>query len=277
MVGEENGNPIYGREITVAELLNDERVLLAKWIRRLTRWNGRQAPIALWNEFIHKLVEQKLAEQRTPVIRFETRTHKIIAHVSIADLAMRVPVDSYGVAMWRPPQREVLPLDCARCELVPVCKQLPTAPGVAMLWRRLGLVDTAGVPTLRGQIVSFFSQNYGLGIAAAIEEEAYPLDELIYDLANLDAGFRFAGEENRWAGRLPMACHRVYGMQTVPGYLENGLPPRYGAGAEQIVASIHKNPLTKSAWVTEFLGAGDIDRVIIEWRSVLRQISPTPP
>jgi hypothetical protein len=178
--------------------------------------------------------------------------------------------------MWRPPQREVLPLDCARCELVPVCKQLPTAPGVAMLWRRLGLVDIAGVPTLRGQIVSFFSQNYGLGIAAAIEEEAYPLDELIYDLANLDAGFRFAGEENRWAGRLPMACHRVYGMQTVPGYLENGLPPRYGAGAEQIVASIHKNPLTKSAWVTEFLGAGDIDRVIIEWRSVLRQISHAP-
>jgi hypothetical protein len=129
---------------------------------------------------------------------------------------------------------------------------------------------------LRGQIVSFFSQNYGLGIAAAIEDEAYPLDELIYDLANLDAGFRFAGDENRWAGRLPMACHRIYGLQSITGYLENGLPPRYGSGAEQILASIHKNPLSKSAWVTEFLGAGDIDRVIIEWRSLLRQISNTP-
>jgi hypothetical protein len=145
-----------------------------------------------------------------------------------------------------------------------------------MLWRRLGLVDTAGVPTLRGRIVSFFSQGYGLAIAAALEDTTYPLDEFIYDLANLDAGFRFCGEENRWAGRVPMACHQVYGLQSVPGYLENGVPPRYGSGAEQIVASIHKNPASKAAWITELLGAGDIDRVIIEWRSMLRQIAHAP-
>src|SRR5439155_19762443 len=116
-VGEENGCPVYGRAVTVAELLNGDRVLLVKWIRRLTRWNGRQAPLSLWNEFIVKLVEQKLAQQRTPVVRFETKGHKIVAYVSLADLVMRVPVDSYGVAIWRPPQREVFPLDCARCEL----------------------------------------------------------------------------------------------------------------------------------------------------------------
>jgi hypothetical protein len=73
-----------------------------------------------------------------------------------------------------------------------------------------------------------------------------------------------------------VACHQLYGLQSIPGYLENGVPPRYGSGAEQIVASIHKNPLNKTAWVTEFLGAGDIDRVIIEWRSLLRQISKAP-
>lgn len=275
-LGEENGFPIYGRATTVAELLNENRVLLVKWVRRLTRWGGKQVPMQLWNERLAPLMEQKLAQQKTPVLRLETRGHKIVALVSLADLSMRVPVDSYGMAIWRPPQREVLPLDCAQCALVPVCRQLPTGTGVAMLWRRLGLVDAAGAPTLRGQIVSFFSQNYGLGIAAAIEDESYPLDELIYDLANLDAGFRFAGDENRWSGRLPMACHRIYGLQTIPGYLENGLPPHYGSGAEQILASIHKNPLSKSAWVTEFLGAGDIDRVIIEWRSLLRQISNAP-
>jgi len=76
---------------------------------------------------------------------------------------------------------------------------------------------------------------------------------------------------------LPMACHQVYGIQSIPGYLENGVPPRYGSGAEQIVASIHKNPLSKTAWITELLGAGDIDRVIIEWRSMLRQIAHAPP
>ena len=36
--------PIYGRSITVAERLNDDRVIIGKWVRRLTNWNSRQAP-----------------------------------------------------------------------------------------------------------------------------------------------------------------------------------------------------------------------------------------
>jgi superfamily II DNA/RNA helicase len=276
VVSHQNDVPIYGRSITVAEILNDNRVLLVKWIRRLTRWTGRQAPVDVWQQKIVPLIENKLAQMWTPVVRLETQGHKIVALVSLADLTMRVPVDSYGVALWRPMERDVLPPDCARCSLVPVCRQLPTQTGVAMLWRRLGLVDSAGVPTPRGRIVSFFSQGYGLAIGAGLEDESYALDELIYDLANLDAGFRFCGEENRWAGRLPMACRQIYGVQSITGYLENGVPPKYGSGAEQIISSIHKNPASKSAWVTEFLGAGDIDRVIIEWRSMLRQISHAP-
>jgi len=276
VVSHQNDVPIYGRSITVAEILNDNRVLLVKWIRRLTRWTGRQAPVDVWQQKIVPLIENKLAQMRTPVVRLETQGHKIVALVSLADLTMRVPVDSYGVALWRPMERDVLPPDCARCSLVPVCRQLPTQTGVARLWRRLGLVDSAGVPTPRGRIVSFFSQGYGLAIGAGLEDESYALDELIYDLANLDAGFRFCGEENRWAGRLPMACRQIYGVQSITGYLENGVPPKYGSGAEQIISSIHKNPASKSAWVTEFLGAGDIDRVIIEWRSMLRQISHAP-
>ena len=148
--------------------------------------------------------------------------------------------------------------------------------GTAMLWRRLNLVDAAGVPTLRGRIVSFFSQGDGLAIAAALEEESYPLDELVYDLANLDGGYRFCGDDNRWGGRLAIVCHEKFGLQSVPGYLDNGVPPRYGAGAEQVVASVHKNPANKHAWITDLLGPGDIDRIIIEWRSLLRQISHAP-
>ncbi len=125
-------------------------------------------------------------------------------------------------------------------------------------------------------MVSFFQSGDGLAIAAALEEESYPIDELVYDLANLDAGFRFCGEENRWAGRLAMACQRTYGVQSIPGYLEMGVPPRYGSGAEQVLASIHKNPLSKHEWVTELLGAGDIDRIIIEWRSMMRRIAHSP-
>jgi hypothetical protein len=74
-----------------------------------------------------------------------------------------------------------------------------------------------------------------------------------------------------------MACQKLYGLQNIPGYLEGGVPPHYGAGAEQMVASLHKNPASKQAWVSEWLGPGDIDRVIIEWRSTLRQITHAPP
>jgi hypothetical protein len=185
-------------------------------------------------------------------------------------------VDAHGVPLWKPITREVMPADCARCALVADCRLLTTATGTAMLWRRLGLVDARGVPTRRGQIVSFFHQGDGLAIAAGLEDESYPLDEFIYEVANLDAGFRFGGDEGRWAGGLAMACQKLYGLQSVPGYLENGVPPRYGAGAEQVVAAVHKHPASKAKFITEFLGLGDIDRVIIEWRSMLRHIAHAP-
>ena len=273
---DEGGHKIHGRLITVADRWKDQQVLLVKWVRRLTNWQGRDVSLKLWREKVAPLLEQKLAQQRTPVLRFDVHEHKITAVVSLAEQTMRVPIDRYGIAWWRPFERDVMPDDCAQCSLVPVCRQLQTATGVAMLWRRLGLVEQTGAPTVRGRVVSFFSQSHGLAIAAAMEDQGYALDELIYDIANLDAGFRFCREEDRWAGRLPVVCHQLYGSQNIPGYLENGVPPRYGSGAEQIVASIHKNPMSKGKWVTEFLGAGDIDRIIIEWRSLLRQIAHAP-
>lgn len=267
----------YGRALTVADLLSQNRVLLAKWVRRATNWHARQVPLTEWNDNVLPVLQQKLADQKTPVAGFHAVDSRVLAFVSVAELAMRVPVDKHGVALWRPPEREVLPGDCARCSLVPVCLALPTSTGVALLWRRLALIDAQGVPTRRGRIVSFFSQGDGLAISAALEDETYPLDELLYDLANLDAGFRFCGEEiNRWGGRLAIACHNAYNLQSVPGYLENGIPPKYGAGAEQVVLAVHKDPAAKHAWITPLLGAGDIDRVIIEWRSLLRQIAHAP-
>jgi hypothetical protein len=210
------------------------------------------------------------------VLKILAEQTRITAQVSIAELTLRVPIDSRGVAIWKPVERDVMPQDCSRCALVPVCRELPAGAGVALLWRQLGLIDRNGVPTLRGRMVSFFSQGDGLAIAAAIEDANYPLEDLVYDLANLDAGFRFCGDENRWAGRLALVCHAAYGLRSVPGYLENGAPPKYGAGAEHVVAAVHKNPASKQSWISDLVGIGDIDRVIIEWRSLLRQISHAP-
>jgi superfamily II DNA/RNA helicase len=272
----ENQRKTYGRSLTVAERINGDRVLLAKWVRRLTDWNSRQVPASVWTEQVEPLVRKKLEAQQTPVMRIESPGARIIAFVSIAALPIRVITDSHGVALWKPVERDVLPPDCAICKLVPVCDALPTTTGTALLWRRLGLVNNIGVPTTRGRIVSFFSQGDGLAIAAALEQSSYALEELCYDLANLDAGFRFCGDENRWSGRLAESCHQAFGLQSVPGYLENGVPPKYGAGASEVVVSVHKNPLNKHGWISDLLGPGDIDRVIIEWRSMLRQIAHAP-
>jgi superfamily II DNA/RNA helicase len=270
------GGKVHGRAITVADRLNGNRVLLNKWVGRLIRWTGRQAPLEEWTGKIVPLLEEKLAAQKTPLVRMIDEGVRIIAHLSIGGLMLRVPVDRHGVALWKPPEREVLPSDCARCSLVPVCRELPTATGVALLWRRLGLIEANGAPTRRGRVAGFFSQGDGLALAAALEEGSYPVEELVYDLANLDANHRFAGDDNRWAGRLAQVCQKTYGAQTIPGYLENGCPPKYGAGAGAVVAGVHRNPSSKHAWVTDLLGAGDVDRIIIEWRSLLRRIAHAP-
>jgi len=275
---EDHGDPpVYGRALTVADQLRDGRVVLQKWVRRLVGWHGRQISREVWEQQVLPRLKDRLLERRTPLLHITCRDHRYIACVSLADLTLRVPVDRHGVPIWRPLIREVQPRECARCTLQAACRALPTATATVGLWRRLGLIDDRGHPTLRGRLVSFFSQGHGLAIAAALEDESYPLDELIYDLANLDAGHRFAGDDNRWGGRLAAACHALYGLRTIPGYLENGVPPRYGAGAAEIAASVHRDPRSKYGWVTETLGLGDIDRMLIEWRSLLRQISHAPP
>ena len=275
---ERDGVPIHGRAMTVADKLSGGRVLLAKWVRKLTNWSFREVTEQVWEEGVAPLLAEKLDKlQHTPVVNYWHRGHQIVANVRLDTLTLRVPVDQHSVALWKPVEREVLPPDCAGCSLIEVCKNLETSTGTAMLWRRLNLVDAKGIPTLRGRMASFFQQGDGLAIAAALEDGTYPLDELIYDLANLDAGFRFCGDENRWAGRLAMVCHEQFKLQSIPGYLENGLPPKYGYGAEAVVQAVHKNPLNKHVFITDLTGAGDIDRVIIEWRSLLRQIAHAPP
>ncbi|MGZ5544005.1 MAG: DEAD/DEAH box helicase, partial [Limisphaerales bacterium] len=151
VISETETEKTYGREVTVADRLNTDRVLIAKWVRRLTNWNGRQVPAKVWAEQITPLLSEKLAHQKTPVVQYIDRHERVVAHLSLAEQMVRVPVDAHGVALWRPIERDVLPSDCAICPLVPVCRELPASTGVALLWRRLGLVDAGGAPTLRGK------------------------------------------------------------------------------------------------------------------------------
>lgn len=267
----------YGRGFKLADVLTGERVVMVKWVRRMTDWVGRVATMEQWEKEIRPKVVATLEAEGTPVVSIRRQQHQLVAHVTLARLKMKVPVDFHGVAIWQPVERSVPYPDCVTCARLSTCRQLSPAAGTAALWRRMKLVDEHGVPTRRGRLVAALSQTAGLALAAALEDEAYPLDELVYDLANLDAGFRFAGEDSRWGGRLAIACQAAYGMINVPGYLESGLPPRYGAGANDIVQLAHRQPEKRHRAATELLGEGDVDRLIIEWRSLLRQISHAPP
>ena len=269
VVGESEGRPLFGRSSTVADRLADGRLVLAKWVRRATNWQRRELEQQEWEQTVLPALQAHLAAQHTPVVRVVEEEMRLMVHLDVGDLPLRVAIDRHGVALWRPPERETVSVNCARCSLVETCMGLPAASGVALLWRRLGLVNAGGVPTRRGQVVSFFHQGDGLALAAALEE-------LVYDLANLDAGYRFSGGEARFDGRLAYACRRLFGSQTITGYLEDGIPPSYGFGAEEVVRSVHRNPDAKHAFVTEWTGPGDIDRLIIEWRSTLRQVVHSP-
>jgi hypothetical protein len=267
----------YGRSMIVADRMADGRMILAKWVRRLTQWHGREVSHDVFSESLKPALEKHLQQQRLPVVRWVEHEQAITVLVSLELQTIKVPVDRHGVALWRPKEREVLSAVCARCEWTEVCRGLSAAPGTALTWRRLGLVDTQGNPTRRGRVVSFFSGGDGLAIAAALEDTTYPLEELVYDLANLDAGFRFCADGDRHGGQLAFACRKAYGPASIDGYLETGLPLKYGTGAETVVRRIHEDPASKARFISEVLGTGDIDRMIIEWRSLLRQIAHAAP
>ena len=202
----------YGREQKVADQLNNERLDLAKWVRRLTGWRMRVVPLTLWQKKIQPLLEEKLAANQTPVERFRREDNRLLVQLRLGQQVVPAQVDSHGVAIWRPQERQVVNPTCSGCGLYSECRELKPATGVALLWKRLKLVEENGSPTRRGRVVSFFSQSYGLGIAAALEDESLPIDELVYELANLDAGYRFGNEENRWEGRIPIAAVSVTAM-----------------------------------------------------------------
>ena len=121
-------------------------------------------------------------------------------------------------------------------------------------------------------IFSFFHGGEGLAVAVALEDETYPIDELVFDLANIRAGPRFAGEDAPMGGRLGILCQRIYSRADYPGYLTMGVPVQYGAGGSEVVRALVADPRSKHKLTTELLRHGDIERALVEWRSILRHI-----
>ena len=124
-------------------------------------------------------------------------------------------------------------------------------------------------------IFSFFHGGEGLAVAVALEDETYPIDELVFDLANIRAGPRFAGEDAPMGGRLGIC---VSGFTTAPiiRVICNGRAGaircrRIGSGARA-----GADPRCKHKLTSELLRHGDIERALVEWRSILRHVVLAP-
>jgi hypothetical protein len=205
-----------------------------------------------------------------------TRGETISARIDFSDIQVAAHIDSHGVALHKPPEREALPIVCRDCDQLEHDSSIAIITSPASAWRRLALIEDDGTPTRRGIVFSFFQAGEGLAIAAALEDETYPIEDLVFDLANIRAGPRFAGEDAALGGRLGILCQQIYQRADDPGYLEMGVPTHYGSGASEVMRELCENPGARSRLTNDSLRLGDIERALMEWRSLLRHIVAAP-
>jgi len=279
---------IYGREIPLATVVG-EAITPVKWLRkklvgrdsvepRDSSSTARQSlalPFSklLFDESVIPLIPSLTGGQVAEIVN---RANTISARIDFSEEPISAVVDSRGAALLDPTEREAIPLVCRACSELQhdLATDIPNSPAYA--WRQLGLVTEDGTPTRRGTVFSFFQAGEGLAIAAALEDETYSIDDLIFDLANIRAGPRFAGEDAPLGGRLGILCQRIYGRADYPGYLEMGAPVHYGSGASEVVRELVANPSGRYRMTNESLRSGDIERALMEWRSLLRHIVGAP-
>ena len=286
----------YGRELPVATILPSSDIAPVKWLKkamreraenaerrtpnaqRRTKDQGGRRGIFSKNQFEAAIVPL-VSELVRPGIIVDrvTRGRTVAFRIDYSDVPIQAHIDSLGKALMNPPERENLPEVCRTCDQLEHDRSVPIVNSPAYAWRYLGLVWPDGTPTTRGIIFSFFHGGEGLAIAAALEDETYPISDLVFDLANVRAGPRFSGEDAPMGGRLGILCQRVYSRADYPGYLIMGVPMQYGAGASEVVRELVADPRSKHKLIGDLLRHGDIERALVEWRSLLHRIVTAPP
>jgi superfamily II DNA/RNA helicase len=262
---------VYGREIPLATIGADAAIAPVKWLRK--KLEQKSLGKAQFDEIIPRLLPEITGGQIAEIV---TRANTICARIDFSDVPVSAVLDVHGVALLDPPERKALPVVCRQCSELEHDLTTTITNSPAYAWRQLGLVDGDGTPTRRGVLFSFFHAGEGLAIAAALEDETYPVDDLVFDLGNIRAGPRFAGEDAPMGGRLGILCQQTYGRADHPGYLEMGVPVQYGSGASEVIRELVLNAAARYRLTNESLRHGDIERAVMEWRSLLRHIVGAP-
>ncbi|PZR72388.1 MAG: hypothetical protein DLM73_13370 [Chthoniobacterales bacterium] len=266
---------IYGRDIPLATIVVDDVIAPVNWLRKKLSFGPplQFATKALFDASVLPLIPELTGGNTAEII---TRGNTVYARIDFSDAQIFAVIDAHGRALLEPPEREAIPLVCRACSELEHDLTATITNSPAYAWRQLGLVSENGTPTRRGILFSFFQAGEGLAIAAALEDETYPIDDLVFDLANIRAGPRFAGEDAPLGGRLGILCQRVYGRADYAGYLEMGVPVQYGSGAAEVIRELVFNPGARYRMTNESLRSGDIERALMEWRSLLRHVAGAP-
>lgn len=274
--------PVYGREVAVARLGQDGEgdLVLTRNIMPFLKKAMSKGPAGRKGWTIEAI--ERILPPVMPRIAPGTTFHQLVnrgdtfyARLDYSTVEVSAYVDSTGAALLDPPKRIQqisYNLDAWMGETE---HSGPTSGSPATIWYRLGLIDKQAVPTRRGRLFSFFNHGEGLAIAAALEDESYPVDQLVYDLANLRAGHRF-GILDKGADRLGSLCRAAFGEANYDGYLSKGLPLAYGEGASEVLMLLERNPERLTEVTDEDLSSGDIERARLEWRSILNHCAAAP-
>ena len=282
-------SPTYGKEIPIAVYVEEsigEKVLLIKSFRKLLRQAVESERPKGKKKYSRKTWRRLgLEDQFRPffpalsqggeLVEFVDRGKVLSARLSYENAQTLGWKDSRGRFLLNPRLRKTArSFDSPFLENAHEHGDDLSNASPLEAWYVLGLVDEEARPTDRGRIFSQFSRGEGLAIAVGLEDPTYPVEEMIYDLANLRAGHRF----RTWAkseSRLAALCRQAFGFRDCPGYLRTGLPLEYGEGG---VDFIRERSLVQNLneGEGEDLASGDVERLQIEWKSLLDLIAHAP-
>lgn len=287
----------YGLEIAIGQPLEPGSTIVrpTKTMRKALNLGHKVEDLSV-DEFTHKhqfKIARRLApdfasyESANPThselptfVEVIEREGLVLARYELKHIPVSVYEDQSGHFLLKPKERVVRRESPTSIILDPSAEtpvNYDPKPGSAVhSWRSLGLIDAQGVPTQRGEIVSFFQHGEGLAIAAALEDDSYSVADLVPHMANLRAGYRFEIIGFCESERLGAVCRALYGFVSHNGYLIQGLPVDYGDGAAEVIAALASGDKRSSIEIARTFAEGDVSRVFIEWLSLIRHVVNAP-
>jgi hypothetical protein len=286
-----DGSACYGLEMALGHLIEGSDTLFhpTKAMRKLLRLSKVVEDLSVheWEtkhagKISRLFLPKGITEGEVELIDYTKRESLLMARFDLGGLKVTAYEDRLGRRLWQPlerqvPRRSATGIEVTEDDAGHSIRRVDPRPGSAIhTWRSLELIDSHGVPTQRGEIVSFFQHGEGLAIAAALEDDSYAAEDMVLHMANLRAGFRFDIPGYTDSERLAAACRRAYGFVNHQGYLNNGLPIDYGEGAAEVIASLLHKERHRSLDYQRGYAEGDVSRAYLEWVSLIRHIAHAP-